>query len=121
MLMPVAQELVVNAVKHASPTAIGVAVGEHDGELVLAIDDDGVGIDAGRPDRAVKAGHVGLAMVRRARRGRGRRAADRDPAPTAGPAPASTRPGLQSANGPGLNARGHSLDACSITSWTLPP
>lgn len=65
ILLPVAQELVVNAVKHASPTAIGVAVGEHDGELVLAIDDDGVGIDAVAAGQAVKAGHVGLAMVRR--------------------------------------------------------
>jgi hypothetical protein len=28
--------------------------------------------------------------------------------------------GSRSTNGPGLNARSHSLDACSITSWTNP-
>lgn len=65
ILLPVAQELVVNAVKHAGPTAIDVVVGRHDGHLVLEVNDDGVGIDSERAGRAVQAGHVGLAMVRR--------------------------------------------------------
>jgi signal transduction histidine kinase len=64
-LLPVAQELVVNAVKHASPTAIDVAVTDADGRLTLEVNDDGVGIDTGRANRAVQAGHLGLAMVRR--------------------------------------------------------
>jgi hypothetical protein len=75
LLVPIAQELVVNAVKHAAPRAIDVVV-----ERV-----------AGPPPR------------------RGRR---RDP--LEGRPPGNTK-------GPGLNARGRSLDACSITSWTLPP
>jgi hypothetical protein len=62
-----------------------------------------------------------------ARRGRRRRARDRDatgrrdPFPRRPPCAAqltgrTARPG--NANGPGLNLRSHSLDACSITSWT---
>jgi signal transduction histidine kinase len=65
LAMPVARELVVNAVKHAEPTRIDVAVGRRDSRLVLEISDDGVGIDSARADRAVQAGHLGLAMVRR--------------------------------------------------------
>jgi signal transduction histidine kinase len=65
ILLPVAQELVVNAVKHASPTAIDVDVREADGRLILEVNDDGIGIDANHATRAVQAGHVGLAMVRR--------------------------------------------------------
>ena len=65
MLQPVAQELVVNAVKHADPTAIHVVVSADSGTLVLEVNDDGVGIDGERAGRAVQAGHVGLAMVRR--------------------------------------------------------
>jgi signal transduction histidine kinase len=65
LLLPIAQELVVNAVKHASPTAIDVAVKRRDGHLVLDVSDDGVGIDTVQAGRAVQAGHVGLAMVRR--------------------------------------------------------
>jgi signal transduction histidine kinase len=65
LAMSVARELVVNAVKHADPTRIDVTVREQDGRVVLAIDDDGVGIDNAQADRAVQAGHLGLAMVRR--------------------------------------------------------
>jgi signal transduction histidine kinase len=64
-LAPIAQELVVNAVKHADPSAIDVLVQEQDGHLVVEVNDDGVGIDTAEADRAVQAGHVGLAMVRR--------------------------------------------------------
>jgi signal transduction histidine kinase len=56
---------VVNAIKHADPTAIDVVVDAIERELVLEINDDGVGIDSERADRAVQAGHLGLAMVRR--------------------------------------------------------
>jgi signal transduction histidine kinase len=61
----VAQELVVNAVKHARPTRIDVVLDNHDDEIVLEVNDDGVGIDTSDTTRAVQAGHVGLAMVRR--------------------------------------------------------
>ena len=64
-LLPVAQELVVNAVKHASPSAINVQVTAVEGTIVVEVNDDGVGIDTSATGRAVQAGHVGLAMVRR--------------------------------------------------------
>ena len=65
LMIPIAQELVVNAVKHARPTAIRVVLERDDDRIVLEVDDDGVGIDDAASRRAVQAGHVGLAMVRR--------------------------------------------------------
>jgi signal transduction histidine kinase len=66
VLLPVAQELVVNAVKHATPTAIDVQVtAADDGTVVIEVNDDGVGIDTSDSGRSVREGHVGLAMVRR--------------------------------------------------------
>jgi signal transduction histidine kinase len=65
LAMPVARELVVNAVKHADPTRIEVTVRSDVGQIVVDISDDGVGIDSAEADRAVQAGHLGLAMVRR--------------------------------------------------------
>jgi signal transduction histidine kinase len=61
----IAQELVVNAVKHARPERIDVRVTREAGLIVLEVNDDGVGIDSSDAGRAVQAGHVGLAMVRR--------------------------------------------------------
>ena len=65
VLLPVAQELLVNAAKHARPTAIDVSVSDAAEGIVLEVSDDGVGIDASDSERAVRAGHIGLAMVRR--------------------------------------------------------
>jgi signal transduction histidine kinase len=65
ILLPVAQELVVNAVKHADPRRIEVSVERVDGTVVLEVNDDGIGIDTADAGRAVQAGHLGLAMVRR--------------------------------------------------------
>jgi two-component system NarL family sensor kinase len=64
LLLPVAQELVVNAIKHADPTAIHVFVSAETNGLVLEVNDDGVGIDTQQAGRGVQAGHLGLAMVR---------------------------------------------------------
>ena len=61
----IAQELVVNAVKHACPTRIDVRVSAQGQNIVLEVNDDGVGIDTSDTSRAVQAGHVGLATVRR--------------------------------------------------------
>jgi two-component system NarL family sensor kinase len=63
-LVAVAQELVVNAVKHARPSVIEVSLAVDEDGIVLEVSDDGVGIDRSS-DRAVQAGHVGLALVRR--------------------------------------------------------
>jgi two-component system, NarL family, sensor kinase len=65
LLVPIAQELVVNAVKHAGPTSIRVLLETDADQIVLEVDDDGVGIDDAASRRAVQAGHLGLAMVRR--------------------------------------------------------
>jgi signal transduction histidine kinase len=65
LLLPLAQELLVNAFKHARPTAIEVSVTEAADGIVLEVSDDGVGIDASGSDRTARAGHVGLAVVRR--------------------------------------------------------
>jgi len=65
LLLPLAQELLVNAVKHAHPTAIEVSVTEAAEGIVLEVSDDGVGIDASVSGGAARAGHVGLAVVRR--------------------------------------------------------
>jgi signal transduction histidine kinase len=65
LMLPIAQELVVNAVKHADPSTIDVSVRAHDDGIVLEVSDDGVGIDTSDVGRAVQAGHLGLAMVRR--------------------------------------------------------
>ena len=64
-LLRIAQELTVNAVKHARPRRIDVRVTSEGDELTLEVNDDGVGIDSSDAGRAVQAGHVGLAMVRR--------------------------------------------------------
>ena len=63
---PVAQELVVNAVKHASPTAIDVA-GHRRRRNDRRSRSTTTASASTRPTRAaaVQAGHVGLAMVRR--------------------------------------------------------
>jgi signal transduction histidine kinase len=50
-LLPVAQERVLNAVKHAAPTAIEVTVETRDQQLVLKVNDDGVGIGTARSPR----------------------------------------------------------------------
>jgi two-component system, NarL family, sensor kinase len=65
VLLPVAQELVVNAVKHAGPSAIDLSVRANESHIVLEISDDGVGIDTSDVEHTVQAGHLGLAMVRR--------------------------------------------------------
>ena len=65
LLLPIAQELVVNAVKHADPSEVAVVVQEDGESIALEVDDDGLGIDNEHADRAVQAGHGGLAMVRR--------------------------------------------------------
>jgi signal transduction histidine kinase len=65
LLLPIAQELVVNAVKHAGPSEVAVVVRKDGESIILEVDDDGVGIDTQQAGQAVQAGHVGLAMVRR--------------------------------------------------------
>jgi signal transduction histidine kinase len=93
------------------------------GDLVLEVNDDGVGIDSSDAGRAVQAGHLGLAMVRRRVEDAGG-ILDIETRPDGGTRSRVTlpiEPPCISAEWPrGLNLRGHPLDACSITSWTHP-
>jgi signal transduction histidine kinase len=63
LMLPIAQELVINAAKHADPTKVDVTVTDGDGRIVLDVRDDGVGFADGAD--AVRSGHAGLAIVRR--------------------------------------------------------
>jgi signal transduction histidine kinase len=64
ILVPIAQELVVNAVKHGGPARVDVRVSAPGDRIVVEVTDDGVGIDDEAGGRAVRSGHVGLAVVR---------------------------------------------------------
>lgn len=48
-LLRVAREATVNAVRHASPTSVGIVVSRQNGMLVLSISDDGDGFDPAAP------------------------------------------------------------------------
>jgi len=65
LLLPIARELVVNAVKHGQPALVDVSVRSAQGAIVLEVADDGDGFDALQRGRAAQAGHLGLAVVRR--------------------------------------------------------
>jgi signal transduction histidine kinase len=55
MMFRIAQELVTNIVKHARASKVIIQLSRYDGELMLAVEDDGVGFDA-------DAVHSGLGM-----------------------------------------------------------
>lgn len=62
----VAQEAISNALRHAGATRIEVSVDRRDGDLVLRVEDDGLGVD---PDAIRASSGVGFAsMYERARR-----------------------------------------------------
>jgi signal transduction histidine kinase len=59
----VAQEAIANAVKHgATPITVRYRVAE-DGGVSLTIDDAGLGIEAGAAEKALQAGHLGMANM----------------------------------------------------------
>jgi two-component system NarL family sensor kinase len=63
LVFSIARELVTNAARHSGAKHLSVGVTAADGEIVLAVDDDGRGIQPGRRDAALAEGHVGLASV----------------------------------------------------------
>jgi signal transduction histidine kinase len=66
----IAREGVMNALKHAQPRDVWIAVREEDDDIVLSLKDNGVGFDTAAPGPE---GHFGLAMMReRAQVGGGR-------------------------------------------------
>jgi hypothetical protein len=66
----IGREGVMNAMKHAQPRDVWIAVREEDDDIVLSLKDNGVGFDTEAPGPE---GHFGMAMMReRAQVGGGR-------------------------------------------------
>jgi signal transduction histidine kinase len=66
----IAREGVMNALKHAQPRDMWIAVREEDNDIVLSLKDNGIGFDTSAPGPE---GHFGMAMMReRAQVGGGR-------------------------------------------------
>lgn len=63
LIYEIARELLANAINHAHATRIEVIIERSDDYLVVEVDDDGSGIPAGRVDRALSEGHLGLAAT----------------------------------------------------------
>ena len=63
MLYRIAQEALANAYKHAEAANVEVTIAEHDGGLLVTIQDDGVGF-AGEIPKVSAPGHMGLSSMR---------------------------------------------------------
>ena len=61
LVFHIAREGIMNAVKHADPTDVSVTVAEQGEDIVLQLEDNGSGFDAGAPGPE---GHYGMAMMR---------------------------------------------------------
>ena len=61
LVFHIAREGIMNAVKHADPTDVSVTVAEQGEDIVLQLEDNGSGFDAGVPGPE---GHYGMAMMR---------------------------------------------------------
>jgi signal transduction histidine kinase len=73
----IAREGVMNAMKHAQPRDVWIAVREDDDDIVLSLRDNGVGFDTSAPGPE---GHFGMAMMReRAQVGGGRFEVESEP------------------------------------------
>jgi signal transduction histidine kinase len=64
LLLSVARELLENAARHASATAVAVEVRRDGDEIVIDVVDDGAGFGPERPERALAEGGIGLAACR---------------------------------------------------------
>jgi signal transduction histidine kinase len=63
VLYRIAQEALANACKHSEAANLEVAITEHDGGVLVTIQDDGVGF-AGEVPTASAPGHMGLSSMR---------------------------------------------------------
>jgi signal transduction histidine kinase len=61
LIYNIAREGVMNALKHAEPEDVWIAVAEADDDIVLELRDNGTGFDTGAPGPE---GHFGMAMMR---------------------------------------------------------
>jgi PAS domain S-box-containing protein len=73
LIYEIVRELVRNAMAHAAPSRIAVAVERRAGDVVASVRDDGAGIPPGRLASALAQGHIGLAAARERARGAGGR------------------------------------------------
>lgn len=64
LVFSAARELLSNVVRHAGATEVAVRLAERQGELVLVVEDDGVGFPSGRAEERLADGHIGLAAQR---------------------------------------------------------
>jgi two-component system NarL family sensor kinase len=55
------RELLSNVERHAHASTVAISLGRVDGELVMIVRDNGIGIDPDRLEIARRAGHIGLA------------------------------------------------------------
>lgn len=65
ILYRVAQEAIMNSLKHARASVIEISVRRFGHDIVVSVRDDGVGFDADDAAKAVCLGHIGLAYMRR--------------------------------------------------------
>ncbi len=63
LVFRVAQETLRNAAAHSRATAVTVRLARRPGQLVLDVDDDGVGFDSSTLDSAGAPGHFGLRLL----------------------------------------------------------
>jgi two-component system NarL family sensor kinase len=63
LVFSIARELVNNAARHSGAKKLQVDVASGNGNVILAVSDDGAGITPGRQDEALDEGHVGLASI----------------------------------------------------------
>jgi PAS domain S-box-containing protein len=63
LVLSAAQELLANVAKHAQASRCSVSVERRGDRIELEVADDGVGIPAGRQERALREGHIGLAST----------------------------------------------------------
>lgn len=61
LLFSLSRELLSNAVRHAHAEEVAVRVWREEGELILEVEDDGIGITKVAQERALREGHIGLA------------------------------------------------------------
>lgn len=64
LLFVAANELLANVVTHARPSSIELRLRQEDGELVLDVNDNGLGFDPTVPAGRLADGHIGLASQR---------------------------------------------------------
>lgn len=64
LVIGLARELLTNVAKHAAARTVTVDVRADGAAVVLVVTDDGRGMEAQRPERALAQGHVGLASCR---------------------------------------------------------